>query len=132
MGIRGLLVHAISEEAKAFYEHYGFIASPANPLTLVMSLKSGAGREDIIYGTRSSFVLPFQRKDLRPPCFNDRSIALEFASRRGCPPSAIEGGCQGPLRPLALQVAIVTGLFARNARDRTQSKSRSICAAVSD
>jgi GNAT superfamily N-acetyltransferase len=44
MGIRGLLVHAISEEAKAFYEHYGFIASPANPMTLVMSLKSGADR----------------------------------------------------------------------------------------
>lgn len=38
MGIRGLLVHAISDEAKAFYEHYGFTASPANPMTLVMSL----------------------------------------------------------------------------------------------
>ncbi|UWU17196.1 GNAT family N-acetyltransferase (plasmid) [Rhizobium sullae] len=44
MGIRGFLLHAIFEEAKAFYEHYGFIPSPANPLTLVMSLKSGAGR----------------------------------------------------------------------------------------
>lgn len=39
MGIRGLLVHAISEDAKAFYEHYGFKASPSNPMTLVMSLK---------------------------------------------------------------------------------------------
>lgn len=39
MGIRGLLVHAISDEAKAFYEHYGFAASPANPMTLVLSLK---------------------------------------------------------------------------------------------
>lgn len=39
MGIRGLLVHAISEEAKAFYERYGFTASPANPMTLVLSLK---------------------------------------------------------------------------------------------
>lgn len=39
MGIRGLLVHAISDEAKAFYEHYGFTASPANPMTLVISLK---------------------------------------------------------------------------------------------
>lgn len=38
MGIRGLLVHAISDEAKAFYEHYGFTSSPANPMTLVMSL----------------------------------------------------------------------------------------------
>ncbi len=40
MGIRGLLVHAISDEAKAFYEYYGFVASPANPLTLVLSLKA--------------------------------------------------------------------------------------------
>lgn len=40
MGIRGVLVHAIDQDAKAFYEHYGFSASPANPMTLVMSLKS--------------------------------------------------------------------------------------------
>jgi GNAT superfamily N-acetyltransferase len=40
MGIRGLVVHAISNEAKAFYEHYGFMASPANPMTLVLSLKA--------------------------------------------------------------------------------------------
>lgn len=39
MGIRGILVHAISNEAKAFYERYGFQASPNNPMTLVMSLK---------------------------------------------------------------------------------------------
>lgn len=39
MGIRGLLVHAISAEAKAFYEYYGFAASPNNPMTLVLSLK---------------------------------------------------------------------------------------------
>jgi GNAT superfamily N-acetyltransferase len=42
MGIRGLLVHAISDEAKAFYERYGFLASPANPLTLILSLKSSS------------------------------------------------------------------------------------------
>ncbi|MEZ2333269.1 GNAT family N-acetyltransferase [Mesorhizobium sp. RCC_202] len=39
LGIRGLLVHAISEEAKAFYEHYSFQDSPKNPMTLVLSLK---------------------------------------------------------------------------------------------
>jgi GNAT superfamily N-acetyltransferase len=39
VGIRGVLVHAISDEAKAFYEHYGFGASPNNPMTLVLSLK---------------------------------------------------------------------------------------------
>lgn len=40
MGIRGLLVHAISDAAKAFYEHHGFTASPKHPMTLVLSLKS--------------------------------------------------------------------------------------------
>lgn len=43
MGIRGLLVHAISDEAKAFYEHFGFAASPANPMALVLSLKTQVG-----------------------------------------------------------------------------------------
>jgi len=40
IGILGLLVHAISDEAKIFYEHYGFTASPTQPMTLVLSLKS--------------------------------------------------------------------------------------------
>ena len=42
LGIRGLLVHTISGEAKAFYEHYGFQASPKNPMTLVLSLKTAS------------------------------------------------------------------------------------------
>ncbi len=41
IGIRGLLVHAISAEAKAFYEHYGFLASPNQPMALILSLKGG-------------------------------------------------------------------------------------------
>lgn len=39
LGIRGLLVHALSIEAKAFYEHHGFVASPTQPMTLMLSLK---------------------------------------------------------------------------------------------
>jgi GNAT superfamily N-acetyltransferase len=39
LGIRGLLVHALSVEAKAFYEHHGFIASPTQSMTLILSLK---------------------------------------------------------------------------------------------
>ena len=39
LGIRGLLVHALSQTAATFYAHYGFVASPTNPLTLVLSLK---------------------------------------------------------------------------------------------
>jgi len=39
VGIRGVLVHALDEDARAFYEHYGFKASPTDPLTLILSLK---------------------------------------------------------------------------------------------
>ncbi|MFZ5483839.1 MAG: GNAT family N-acetyltransferase [Pseudomonadota bacterium] len=39
LGIRGVLVHALSAEAKAFYERYGFVASPVRPMMLVMSLR---------------------------------------------------------------------------------------------
>ncbi len=39
MGIRGVLVHAISPQAKTFYENFGFQSSPASPMTLVLSLK---------------------------------------------------------------------------------------------
>jgi GNAT superfamily N-acetyltransferase len=39
LAVRGILVHAISPEAKAFYEHYGFQASPTQPMTLVLSIR---------------------------------------------------------------------------------------------
>ncbi len=42
VGIRGLLVHALSEEARTFYGRHGFIESPANPRTLVLSLRMSA------------------------------------------------------------------------------------------
>ncbi len=38
LGIRGLLVHAISEDAKAFYVHHGFLTSPTQPMTLMRPL----------------------------------------------------------------------------------------------
>ncbi len=37
-GIAGILVHAISEEAKRFYLHWGFMECPSNPLTLVVRM----------------------------------------------------------------------------------------------
>ncbi len=37
-GIRAILVHAISERAKRFYESYGFIASPVDPLTVMITI----------------------------------------------------------------------------------------------
>lgn len=39
LGIRGLLVHALTPAAAAFYAYHGFAASPTDPGTLVLSLK---------------------------------------------------------------------------------------------
>jgi GNAT superfamily N-acetyltransferase len=41
-GIRAILVHAISEEAKRFYEKYGFVASPVDPLTVMIAVAEAA------------------------------------------------------------------------------------------
>jgi GNAT superfamily N-acetyltransferase len=38
IGIRGILVHAISEQAKAFYLALGFDSSPSEPMTLMVTL----------------------------------------------------------------------------------------------
>ncbi len=36
--VRALLVHALNDRARQFYEHYGFQASPAHPMTLMLRL----------------------------------------------------------------------------------------------
>lgn len=38
-GVRALLVQALNERAKQFYEYYGFRASPVHPMTLMLPLK---------------------------------------------------------------------------------------------
>lgn len=37
-GVRAVLVHAINDQAKAFYEHYGFKTSPIHPMTLMLRI----------------------------------------------------------------------------------------------
>lgn len=37
-GVRALLVHALSPQARQFYEHYGFQASPLHTMTLMLRL----------------------------------------------------------------------------------------------
>jgi GNAT superfamily N-acetyltransferase len=39
-GVRALLVHALDDSAKQFYEHYGFQPSPVHPMTMMMRLAS--------------------------------------------------------------------------------------------
>jgi GNAT superfamily N-acetyltransferase len=46
-GIRAILVHAISEDAKKFYERSGFYTSPVNPMTLMITL---ADAEKALHG----------------------------------------------------------------------------------
>lgn len=41
-GVRAILVHAISEAAKRFYEKHGFIPSPVDPMTVMISTAEAA------------------------------------------------------------------------------------------
>lgn len=38
-GVRAILIHALSEDAKQFYERCGFVESPTHPMTLLAMLK---------------------------------------------------------------------------------------------
>lgn len=38
-GVRALLVHALDERARQFYEYYGFQVSPQSPLSLMLRLR---------------------------------------------------------------------------------------------
>lgn len=38
VGVRALLVHALHERARDFYEHYGFQESQLHPMTLMLHL----------------------------------------------------------------------------------------------
>lgn len=44
-GIKAILVHAISEDAKKFYSDRGFIVSPFEPMTLALPLASMTGKD---------------------------------------------------------------------------------------
>lgn len=41
-GIRAILVNALSANAKTFYEKYGFISTPTNPQTLMITVTEAA------------------------------------------------------------------------------------------
>jgi len=41
-GVRAILVHAISERARQFYEDCGFIPSPMDPMTLMITVAEAA------------------------------------------------------------------------------------------
>lgn len=41
-GIRAIVVHAISEDAKLYYQKYGFVSSPINLLTVMITIVEAA------------------------------------------------------------------------------------------
>jgi GNAT superfamily N-acetyltransferase len=43
-GIRAMVVHAKDQQARGFYEHFGFRPSPTDPLHLFVLLKDLQGR----------------------------------------------------------------------------------------
>ena len=43
-GVRALLVHALHDRARQFYEHYGFQESPQHPMTLMLRLNTASPR----------------------------------------------------------------------------------------
>jgi GNAT superfamily N-acetyltransferase len=47
LAIRGLVVHALSDQARAFYLALGLEASPVNPMILMATLADLAAREPI-------------------------------------------------------------------------------------
>lgn len=55
IGVRGMIVHALSDEAKAFYLRLGLEPSPLDPMTLMVTLadlKASISNEaDLHYGT---------------------------------------------------------------------------------
>jgi predicted N-acetyltransferase YhbS len=48
-GIRAILVHALSNSAKRFYERYGFAPSPVDPMTLALPIGEAEKILDVIH-----------------------------------------------------------------------------------
>lgn len=46
-GVRALLVHALHDRAKTFYEYYGFQASPLHSMTLMLRLHAVKGEMQV-------------------------------------------------------------------------------------
>ncbi len=42
-----LLVHALNDRARQFYEHYGFRESPQHPMTLMLRLNTGPAQNPV-------------------------------------------------------------------------------------
>jgi len=75
-GIRAILVHAISERAKRFYERWGFIASPVEPMTLMITVTEA--RKALQEGR--SKLKSETKRDRRGKARNDRGCEVAPAT----------------------------------------------------
>ena len=41
-GVRAMLVHALNDQARQFYEYFGFKATPVHPMTLMLRINQSA------------------------------------------------------------------------------------------
>ncbi len=55
-GVRALLVHALHERAKQFYQHYGFQESPQHPMALMLRLNASLACAFPDYGAERTGV----------------------------------------------------------------------------
>ncbi len=62
VGVRAILVHALHDEARAFYAHFEFESSPTDPLHLVLSMKDARA----LVGGGASPVGRTQREPQKP------------------------------------------------------------------
>ena len=46
IGVRAMLVHAVHDQARAFYTHFGFESSPTDPLHLLLLIKDARAALD--------------------------------------------------------------------------------------
>jgi GNAT superfamily N-acetyltransferase len=70
VGIRAVLLHAMSDEAKRFCLHHGFAESPMDPMTMMVLL---ADVEKAVRRTRSSTAdTPTGTRQARRPCDRGR------------------------------------------------------------
>jgi GNAT superfamily N-acetyltransferase len=62
IGVRAILVHAISDGAKTFYERHGFRPSPLEPMTLMITVKEAKRNDQRLesHDTRWVFRLVFR------------------------------------------------------------------------
>jgi GNAT superfamily N-acetyltransferase len=61
IGIRGIVVHAISEEAKKFYLALGFVPSRHEPMTLLPFTVAGLSRDACFRPGAATAILPARR-----------------------------------------------------------------------